>query len=398
MSRSILPCLAFFVLTGVLSTSCQGDRTVRFGAILPLSGPVEAYGTAIQRGVELAFDRAKADPELGYQLDLTVTDSEADPQNAARLLAEQYEKGVLAVVGGVTSAEAMAMVQVAEEKGRVLVSPSASSPELTGVSRNFFRVFPSDFVEGTKMANFAANTLKLDSAVIIAAESPYGRGIQGVFENEFLRHGGEMLEVVEYPPNTSDFSGLVGRLVTLEPDVVYIAAYWDDIVSFIKEIKQAGYQGKILTSSAFATPQAVAKAGEFAEGVYFTQTVFDVASEAEPIRGFVQAYRARYGEDPDLYAAHGYDAMTVMIEALRQGGRAPNEFWKGMRAIRSLSGVTGTLQFDERGDVQKFPRVYLIKDGVPVNYDRHMQTMREAFRRRLQELEQQRRRLGESPG
>jgi branched-chain amino acid transport system substrate-binding protein len=385
------------LLAALGSLACPGrGDTVTFAVIVPLSGPqdIGTYGELIRRGIEIAHEQHLKAETPGRKVEIAVHDSEADPQTAARLLNEAYSKGAVAAIGGVTSDEAFAMVKVAEQRDRILLSPSASSPELTGMSRNFFRVFPSDFVEGTKMATFAAGTLDLDDAVILAIEAPYGQGIQQVFKKEFERHGGKVTEVLEFPSATTDFSGLIDRVTTLKPGAVYVAAYWNDIVNIIKELRAAGFQGKILTTAAFATPRAVAEAGKDAEGVFFTQTVFEASSDAEPSRSFVAAYRAKYGENPDLYAAHGYDAMLVLLEALRQGGPQPSSFWKGMRSIRAFSGVTGALQFDEKGDVKKFPRVYVIKDGEPLNYEVYVERVKEAFRRRLQELEQQRQRLG----
>ncbi len=387
--------LFLVLLVGCVVLGCPaGEKSVHLGAVIPLSGPVEAYGTAVNNGVNLALEQAQADPNLGFVLTMETVDSGGDPETAAQLLDELYSKGVLAAIGGVTSDEAMAMVDVADEADRTLVSPTASSPELTGVSRNFYRVFPSDFEEGTKMGSFAANTLNLPNAVILASESPYGRGIQGVFKNEFSRHGAEILEVIEYPAGTSDFSGLVDRAVTLEPAAVYLAAYWDEVVAMVKGLHDAGYQGKVLTTAAFATSQAVAAAGEAAENVYFTQTVFDLSNPNEPIPSFVEAYRNKYGLDPDLYAAHGYDAMRVVLAAIdKEKLPLASDFWKGVRSIRSFSGVTGSLQFDEKGDVQKYPRVYVIKEGAPINYDKYVADAKEVLRQRLRDLEQMQNRL-----
>ena len=386
------------LLSTVGSLGCQGGGdNVRIAVIVPLTGPVGAYGTPIKQGIELAHQQYVAASPQGPTVELLVRDSQADPATAAKLLEDAYSEGAIAAIGGVTSDEAIAMVKIAEERDRILVSPSASSPALTGMSKNFFRVFPSDFVEGTKMATFAAGTLDLKDAVILATQAPYGRGIQEVFKNEFERHGGKVTEVLEFPAETTDFSGIVERVTTLKPAAVYVAAYWNDIVGIIKAVRAAGYEGKILTTAAFATPQAVAAAGEAAEGVFFTQTVFEAGSEAEPSRSFVAAYRGKYGEAPDLYAAHGFDAMKVVLEALAKGGPTPSDFWKGMRSIRDFVGVTGPLQFDEKGDVKKFPRVYVIKDGAPVNYEDYVDQIKEAFRRRLQELEQQRERLRPNP-
>ena len=149
-----------------------------------------------------------------------------------------------------------------------------------------------------------------------------------------------------------------------------------------------------MTTAAFATSQAVAAAGPAAESVFFTQTVFDLANPNEPIPSFVSAYRDKYGSDPDLYAAHGYDAMRLVLSSIdKEDIPLANDFWKGIRAIRSFPGVTGALQFDEKGDIQKYPRVYLIKDGVPVNYDKYVSDIRDAFQQSLKALEQKQKQL-----
>ena len=384
--------LSGLVLLGAGLLGCRADKPVKFGAVLPLTGPVEAYAVAIKRGIEIAYEQAKDDPRLERGITLEILDSETDPEKAAELLEQLYDSGALAAIGGVTSAEALEMVEVADQEDRILVSPSASSPELTGMSRNFFRVFPSDFVEGTKMGSFASNTLKIADVMILANVSPYGRGIQGVFASEFERHGGEVLEVLEFQSNT-DLSGLVERVTTVQPDAVYLAAYWEDLVELIRQLREAGYEGKILTTSAFASAKAVAEAGQYAEDVIFTQTIFDLATASGEVQNFVQTYQDRYDETPDLYAAHGYDAMRVLVEALAEGGTLPSELWKGIRGIRSMPGATGTIQFDEKGDVQKYPRVYVIKDGEPLNYEQHVERIRRAFQERMREIEERQQRL-----
>ena len=147
------------------------------------------------------------------------------------------------------------------------------------------------------------------------------------------------------------------------------------------------------------------KAGAAAEGVLFTQSNYDTGSDEPLIHQFVEAYRAKYDEDPDLYAAHGYDAMRIYAQALKKGGRRPREFWQGMRSISSFPGVTGPIQFDEQGDVQKFPRVYIVQDGQFIDYDQVLEERRKQLderrrdlERRMRELERQRRALEQGGG
>lgn len=405
MPRTLSRSLFALGLAGL--AACGGDKPVPVGVVLPLTGEFGIYGEPIRRGIEVAFEEIEGQEGYPYPLELRIEDSQSDAARAAELLGQLYEAGAPAAIGGVTTAEAMAMIEAADQADRVLLSPSASSPRLTGISTNFFRVFPSDFLEGTKMGHFAAQTLGLDRVVIAAAESEYAKGIQQVFQRELERNRAEVQEVIEYPRNTDDLGGVIDRILTLQPSGVYLADYADGLLNLIRGLKQRGYRGRILTTSSIAAPEVVEEAGEQLQGVMFTQSNYDVSSEEPHIHQFVEAYRAKYdGRTPDLYAAHGYDAMRVYARALADGGAPrPGNFWQGMRGITSFPGVTGPIQFDEQGDVQKFPRVYVIHDGEFVDYDRILEERREGLEdrrreleRRMRELERQRRGLRDSTG
>ncbi|HSL83606.1 MAG TPA: ABC transporter substrate-binding protein, partial [Thermoanaerobaculia bacterium] len=236
MPRTLRSLLSLPLLAGGLAAglaghaACGGDRPVLVGAVLPLSGEFAIYGEPIRKGIELAYEEIQAQEDFPFPLELRVEDSQGDPERAAGLLSELFDAGAPAVIGGVTTEEALAMVDVADRRDRVLLSPSASSPLLSGISSNFYRVFPSDFLEGTKMGHFAVETLDLREVVIVAAESQYAKAIQQVFRDEVRRVGGEVVEVIEYPRNTADLGGVIDRVLTVSPDGVYLADYADGLV------------------------------------------------------------------------------------------------------------------------------------------------------------------------
>ncbi|HKI86781.1 MAG TPA: ABC transporter substrate-binding protein [Thermoanaerobaculia bacterium] len=399
MSRRFILILTTTLTIGLLLAGCGGHEQVKFGAVIPLTGSAKIYGQSIKKGVELAYEQINANPDKKYPIALDVRDSRSDADIAKAELKKLYDSGAVAVVGGVITQTALAMVPVADRYDRVLLSPSASSPELTGISQYFFRVFPSDFLEGTKMGSFAEQKLGLKTVVILAQKEPYAKGIQGVFKSEFERNGGKVLDVIEFPPNTEDFSGLIGRVQSLKPDGVYLAAYAEAIVQMIKGLREAHYPGVILTTAAFATPEAIAQAGKAAEGVYLTQAVFDPKSKEPIVHDFVTSYEKKYGSEPDLYAAHGFDAMRVLVEALKEADSTQAiDFWKGMRAIRAFPGVTGNIQFDEKGDVQKYPRVYAVFHGKLVDYESEVERKRQELMNQLRKLREERSRTSSPPG
>lgn len=388
MARTIRTILCLSLVLGLFA-GCSKDEPVTVGVVLPLTGEFAIYGEPIRRGIELAFEELQAQEDFPYPLDLQVRDSESEPGTAADQLDQLYEAGAPAVIGGVTTAEALAMVEVADQRDRVLLSPSASSPQLTGLSTNFFRVFPSDFEEGTKMGYFAIQTLGVDEVVIAAAESQYAKGIQQVFAQEIERNGGTVTEVIEYPPNTDDLGGVIERIMTLSPEAVYLADYAPNLERLVSGLEDRDYQGTILSTSSIATPEFVESVGAAANGVLFTQSNYDIQSDEERIQQFVARFREQYDKVPDLYAAHGYDAMRIYGRALIEGGgRRPSNFWQGMRGITSFPGVTGPIQFDEQGDVQKFPRVYVIRNGEFVDYDRVLSERRRVLEERRRAIEE----------
>jgi branched-chain amino acid transport system substrate-binding protein len=380
--------VAVFLL--IFVGGCGEKRVAELGVVLPLSGPWSIYGEPIRKGIELAVDEINQRHQKGdfpHRVEIDVRDSESRPEKAAEALRELDRKGVLGTIGGVMSAEALAMIEVANDDERILLSPSASSPALSGMSRYFYRIYPSDFMEGTRLGSWVALNLDLESVVILTANNSFARGISRVFQNEFERYDGKVLEEIVYPEGTEDFAPFVRQALGHGPDAVYLADFADAVRRILAELARQGFEGRVLTTSAFAAPDVIEAAGEDAEGVILAQTVFDADSEDPKVMAFVQAYRDKYGETPGLFAAHGYDAMIVMAEASRlESSGLPNNFWKGLRALQDFVGVTGTIQFDSQGDVGKIPRVYVVQDGRLVDYDKILEQRRKELQEKRQQL------------
>lgn len=383
--RPSLPVL--LACTAALALGCGSDQPVTVGVVAPLTGQWDLYGKPILDGIELAHEQLTEDPTFERQIVLEVRDSESDPEKAAALLRELYEQGAMVAIGGVTTPEALEMIPVIDDEEKVLISPSATSPTLTGISSLFFRVAPSDLREGAKMGNFVAQELSIDEVAILAAESPYAKGIQHVFKSEFERYGGEVVAVVEYPTGTTDFREYVTRTLEAEPEAVYVADYAFEIGTIINRLKDRGFTGRILTTAAFAAPGVFNQVGEAAEGVLLTNPVFDPDDEDPAVRRFVDAYVAQYGVKPDTFAAQAYDAMMVVGAVLGQRKVVSSrDFYKELRNLRDFVGAAGPVQFDEKGDVGKFPRVYEVEEGGLVDYETVLEKRKEEIQDRLEDL------------
>jgi branched-chain amino acid transport system substrate-binding protein len=341
--------------------SCNEKHIVRLGAVLPMSGNATLYGQSIEHGMTLAFEMGKPDVP-NADLSFSVVDSSSKPEQAKDQVRSLYLNGTTLVLGGVTSAEAIEILPVLDELKQPLISPSASSPQLSGASPYFFRVFPSDLHEGEAMARFAVHDLKLSTFVILAKQEVYATGIQQIFKQECERSGAKVLEVLEFRPMIANFGDLAAQVVARAPQAVYVAGYAEEERDIIQELAKRQFAGKILTTSAFSGGDTIASAGAIAEGVYFTAPAIQAESLPQ-VKAFLDGYRKKYGGDPDIYAAHGYDAMRYVLDVVRQGGWSSKRFLEKIKSVPEYPGVTGHIQFDDKGDIRDLPRAFVVHGG-----------------------------------
>ncbi len=376
----------------LLAAGC-GDKGVSIGVVVPTSGVASNYGLAVERGLQLALEQLNADSAYPHELNLTISDSGSDAETARAQTAKHFDDGALAVIGGITSEEALVMAGEAEKQQRLVLSPTASSPSLSGSSRHFSRVVPAAKVEAAKMATSAIESMELSSFAVIAEEHACAQGFRETFRAEVERLEGEVLGELSID-NPAAAGDLAAEAAALGADAVYLAGYEPSVEALIQGLATAGYQGKVLTTHAFSRPEAIARTGDAAKGLVLAQTVFEADSEDEKVRSFVEAYRAKYGEQPNLFAALGYDSLNFLAESIRELPKIPSKASSNLRHMRDFVGVTGGLQLDDQGDAVKFARLYLVDDNLkPVNYERHQQAKREEIERRRKELKEKLERL-----
>ena len=147
-----VPCVASFLLRSFSSrwSGSACSNKIIIGVVLPETGDASAYGTSVKTGVKLAFDHAVAARTAPAGLEVVYQDTGSNPSRGADLADALYKRGALIVIGGATSPEAKVMTRVANKYGRILLSPSASAPDLTSKGGWFLRIYPSDEGEGVQ--------------------------------------------------------------------------------------------------------------------------------------------------------------------------------------------------------------------------------------------------------
>ncbi|MEN8165719.1 MAG: ABC transporter substrate-binding protein, partial [Acidobacteriota bacterium] len=301
------------VFTAAMLAGCGSKPVV--GVVLPITGSASGYGESIESGMRLAITDARETGQLPPQFEVVWEDSGSDPAvgiaNIRRLV---DERGAKLILGAATSSEARALVEVLDDINVVCLSPSASTPGLTKRSKLFYRIYPSDELEGHTAGKFMIDRLGATETVLFVGNPEYVAGIEPEFRRQYEDGlGGTVVATVDLISEgwNQDVSGVLKKH---KPTAVYIVGYAEEILKAIRQLRADGFRGRIVTTSAFFTTQVLKDAGEAAEGILFPLPPFDRTAETEPVVSFVHRYMDTFERAPDVFAAHGYDAMRIAIQ------------------------------------------------------------------------------------
>jgi len=359
------------------------------GVILPSTGDAGTYGESIESGIRLAISDARDREELPEGFEVVWIDSESNPEIAVSELRRiSTERDVKMVIAGATSTEAQALVEVIDDLEVVCLSPTASTPGISRRSKLFFRLYPSDELEGHTAARFMFDRLGQERTIIYAGDSDYASGIEPEFKNQFVDAlGGEIATRIDLK-DAAWHSASDSALASGQIGAVYIIGYAPEVLEVITHLREQGYAGRIVTTSAFFSDRIIDQAGENAEGILFPLPPFDRTSDKEPVLGFVNRYMDSLGKAPDVFAAHGYDAMWLTIQVMTIANPPEtNEIRKAFHfGMNELMGVTGPILFDDYGDVKHYPKMFIVKNGQVTSYQRYLKTERERILGQVRDL------------
>jgi len=344
------------LVTSLWLASCSqgGGRPIVVGLAGPFSQP---RGVSMQRAAELAVKEINARGGLhGRPLALRVMDDSGRADVAIRVaqaLADDPE--VVAVIGHLTSGTSLAGARVygAGRRPVAMISPSASSADLSGVNPYTFRVCPTDLSHGAQLARYARQTLGARRAGIIYIDDDYGRGLRLSFATEFRRLGGTVVEEDPSLATTASLEPYLARLRQGGADVLMLATERGGAELALRDEGRLGLRWPTIGGDALTGIEA---AGPVAEGVRVSSAYLaDRPGDRNGV--FVAAYaRAYEGQRPDHRGAGAYDILqllaTRVFAAAGTDRRAVRDYLARIGTdLPAYEGVTGTIAFDGRGDV-----------------------------------------------
>ncbi len=365
-------------MMGALFTGCSSskgnDKEIKVGANFELTGGVANYGNQALKGIKLAIKQANENGGvLGKQINLIVADNKSEASEAANAATKLISQdGVKVLLGPATTSNMLAASQIATDNKIPAITPTATNPKITvengQVKPYIFRSCFIDPLQGEVMADFATKTLNVKTAAIyVDSSSDYSKGLAEVFAKKFAEAGGTIVAQESFLQKDQDFKSTLTKLKASNPEVIFIPAYYEEVGKIVKQARELGINAKLLGADGWDDSKLVDIAGaQPLNDTYFCSHYSEQDNDAN-VKDFIAAYKAEYGEEPNVFAALGYDAGKMLVDAIKRAGSDdPEKIRQALAETKDLQVGTGIITMDANHDPIKSAVVLEMKDGQKI--------------------------------
>ena len=348
--------------------SADDGKTFKIGVIGPLTGAAATYGVSAEKGAKLA---AKDFSTKELPLASKAEDDQADGEKAVNAFNTLLDWGMQALVGPTTTG---ASVAVAAECGNdpetFMITPSASSEDVTKGKDCVFQVCFTDPNQGVNAAKFLAQKYANEKFVLFYnSGDAYSSGIADSFKAQAAKSKLEIVDEETFKDDSAtSFTNQLTKAKQAGATMIFAPIYYTPASVLLKNAKDMGYDVKMMGCDGMDGILGVEGFDtSLAEGLLL-MTPF--SADDEKNADFVNAYKDKYGDTPDQFAADAYDGVHAVAEAVKEAGlgvdadptEVAEKLSKAMLKI-TVDGLTGKLTWNDKGQVQKEPTAYVITDG-----------------------------------
>ena len=343
---------AIIMLTAGTSWSSE---PIKMGAVMRLSIGAE-HGIPCRRGVEMAVAEVnKAGGINGRQVELITEDEKDSPAasvNAVQKLINVNK--VIAMVGPMTSGGMMAAGKTAEEAKVVEVTPTATTPKLSGFGAYIYRGCSRIDTQAKVLTDYVAKTWNPKSVAIFFSNEPYGKGCAALFTQFFEKHNIKVVATESFMRGSRDFKAQLTTIKAAKPDILFIPGYTPETAPAAAQARQLGMKQRILGVYGDMDPVYIELAGAAATG-HLIGGEYDEAYDTPKNIEFKKNYAdlTKKNNDPYniMFAALSYDAASMILEGMKKNGPTSDGIKKFLDEMKDFDGVTGKLSFDQQHDV-----------------------------------------------
>jgi branched-chain amino acid transport system substrate-binding protein len=365
MRRSIIMkrVLLFLLCLCLVSFGCQKkEDVIKIGIAGPMTGDQAKMGMDFKNGVSLAVEEWNGKGGvLGKKIKVIISDDQHDPKQAVTVANKMVNEDVVGVIGHFNSSCSIPASDVYNRAGIPMITPGSTNPQLTEKGyTSVFRVCGRDDQQGKIGAEFAINYLKIKNAAILHDKTTYGQGLA----DEFKKSLGGKVKVVYYGgivQGDRDFKMVLTAVKTKSPELIFFGGIYTEAGLLVKQAKELGLTTKFMSGDGTIDPKFIEIAGTATDGTYLT---FSPDPRNIPsARGFIEKYRAKYGEIGP-YSIYAYDAANILLTAIKEADSTKGKSIIDKLHSMEFNGALGKIKFDSKGDVTVSPYVvWITKDG-----------------------------------
>ena len=369
-----------------------GQEELVIGEYGSLTGGDADFGQSTKRGVEMAMDElmAKSQGKIGgLTVRTVVEDDQGKPEEAATVVQKLVNQDrAIAVIGEVASGRSMAAGPICQAAGVPMISPSSTNPKVTEIGDYIFRMCFIDPFQGTVMAKFSAENLKLKRVAILKdVKNEYSIGLTEFFTEAFTKLGGEIITEQAYSSGDQDFRAQLTAIKAKKPEAIYLPGYYTEAGLIARQARELGITVPIMGGDGWESDQLIGIGGEALEGCYYSNH-FAADNPDSTLQEFLKVYRAKHdNQDPNAIVGLAYDAAKVLFGALETLHAQDAEAFKGLSSAKAgkperkaacaklrdliaatanFRGVTGNITLDADRNATKPAVVLEIKGGKKV--------------------------------
>jgi branched-chain amino acid transport system substrate-binding protein len=361
MRRKALLCFALLLA----AIPIHAAETVKIGEVNPITGAIGRYGTTCHQGIQLAIDQANSNGGvLGEKIALLTEDNQSQAGQTSTIVRKFVTQDkVVAIIGDLTSSATLEGGPIAQAAKIPMITPLATNPKVTQIGDYIFRICFIDEFQGRVMARFALENLKAKRAAILTdTKQDYSVGLSGFFKGTFVNAEGNVVREQSYSSGDTDFRAQLTSIKAAGPDVVFLPGYYPEVGIILKQARQLGITVPFLGCEAWDSPTLIQVAGKAADGCYFSNQ-FSAGDPNPVVQEFGKVYRDRFGSLPDNFAALGYDAANVLLDAIKRANSADSGAIRDAIArTKDFPGVSGHITIDAQRNASKPAVILAIKD------------------------------------
>jgi branched-chain amino acid transport system substrate-binding protein len=349
-------------------TGAALDGDIVIGAVWSLTGDAAAYGPQQKKAAELAVDEINKAGALGKgKIKLLTEDDRSTKEGAIAAFEKLIKKDkVIAILGPTLSNSAKAADPIAQESKVIVL---ATSNTVAGV------VEIGDFIFRDSLPESAVqpNTVKVTQdklgykkvAVMYGDDDAFTKGGYDVFKKVLEDKGIQILTTETFKKKDTDFSAQLTKIKGFNPEAIIVSALAEEAAGIMSQGRQLGIPEKVpfIGGNGFNSPKLPQLGGQFAEGA-ISGCAWLITNSIPGNKEFVEAYKAKYGSDPDQFAAQAYAGVYILTEAIKKAGsKDSTAIRNALAGIRDLDTVLGKFSFDQGRNPIHAPIVQVIKNG-----------------------------------